>query len=204
MTLGTHINQLARAVAAVSISKSLPDPLGTIAAMKVLAENVAYILSFEDVVLLMERPTRHVFEACGDLHCEDGPALEFAGGVSYHYFHGIRVPSDYINWSGTAHDIVAESDWTRRAIRIDRYGLDGFLKDMCYQTHKDDTGVLWKIKSLQDLDWAVLECWNGTVEPSGERRRFVLQVPGAMETAKQAVAWTYGLGEHDYKLAVRT
>ena len=42
-------------------------------------------------------------------------------------------------------------------------------------------------------------------EPDGTRKHFFLQVPAHMRTAREAVAWTYGMSEHAYsRLIVRT
>jgi hypothetical protein len=46
---------------------------------------------------------------------------------------------------------------------------------------------------------------NGTPETDGSRRRYVLRVPSRMRTAREAVAWTYGLTPERYgQLDVRT
>ena len=46
---------------------------------------------------------------------------------------------------------------------------------------------------------------NGTAEPDGSFRHYVLQGPPTMRTAREAVAWTYGLSDHEYaRLRLRT
>jgi hypothetical protein len=51
----------------------------------------------------------------------------------------------------------------------------------------------------------VVEVVNATPEPDGTRKHFFLQVPAHMRTAREAVAWTYGMSEHAYsRLIVRT
>lgn len=44
----------------------------------------------------------------------------------------------------------------------------------------------------------MLRVMNSTPEPDGSFRYYVLRVPPNMETAKQAVAWTFGLSEDEY------
>ena len=41
--------------------------------------------------------------------------------------------------------------------------------------------------------WTAVEVVNGTAEADGSRKRYVLRVPSRMRTAREAVAWTYGL-----------
>jgi hypothetical protein len=70
---------------------------------------------------------------------------------------------------------------------------------------EDESGVLWR-KVWHTFDaWAVVEVVNATPEPDGTRKHFFLQVPAHMRTAREAVAWTYGMSEHAYsRLIVRT
>ena len=69
---------------------------------------------------------------------------------------------------------------------------------------KDDTGILWR-RTWQADSWAVVEVINATPEPDGTRKHFFLQVPPHLQTAREAVAWTYGIRPEVYdNLVVRT
>ena len=51
----------------------------------------------------------------------------------------------------------------------------------------------------------MVEVLNSTPEPDGSFKDYWLRVPPTMETARQAVAWTFGLADaSDYELAVQT
>jgi len=50
----------------------------------------------------------------------------------------------------------------------------------------------------------MVEVRNSTPEPDGSRRTYFLRVPPTMRTAREAVAWTFGLGAVDYRPAVET
>ena len=53
--------------------------------------------------------------------------------------------------------------------------------------------------------WAAVEVVNGTPESDGMRKHYFLQVPPEIHSARAAVAWTYGLNEHEYRgLILRT
>ena len=53
--------------------------------------------------------------------------------------------------------------------------------------------------------WSAIEVMNGTAEADGSRKRYFLRVPSAMRTAREAVAWTYGLTADQYTgLELRT
>jgi hypothetical protein len=73
----------------------------------------------------------------------------------------------------------------------------------------DETGVLWR-KSWRFCgvtvgSWCAVEVVNGTPEPDGSRQHYFLRVPSSMRTAREAVAWTYGISEQEYaQLKLRT
>jgi hypothetical protein len=70
---------------------------------------------------------------------------------------------------------------------------------------EDETGILWRKMWLASDVWAAVEVINATPEPDGTHRHFFLQVPANMRTAREAVAWTYGLKAKAYaRLVVRT
>lgn len=46
---------------------------------------------------------------------------------------------------------------------------------------------------------STVEVENATLEPDGSRRRYMLIVPTELRTARAAVAWTFGLTEHEYE-----
>ena len=51
---------------------------------------------------------------------------------------------------------------------------------------------------------AAVEVVNGTAEPDGTRKHYFLQVPPTVRSAREAVAWTYGLTEQRYRPKLRT
>jgi hypothetical protein len=70
---------------------------------------------------------------------------------------------------------------------------------------EDETGILWRRSWLASDAWAAVEVINATPEPDGTRKHFFLQVPPNMRSARDAVAWTYGLRPDVYaRLVVRT
>jgi hypothetical protein len=68
---------------------------------------------------------------------------------------------------------------------------------------EDETGILWRKAWLASDAWAAVEVINATPEPDCTRKHFFLEVPANMRTAREAVAWTYGLSANAH-LVVRT
>jgi Domain of unknown function (DUF6745) len=53
--------------------------------------------------------------------------------------------------------------------------------------------------------WKAVEVVDGTPESSGTCRHYVIPVPANLRTAREAVAWTYGLSGAEYAgLELRT
>ena len=95
---------------------------------------------------------------------------------------------------------------------VNVFGVDFYKSCMriaesrAHLTSEDECGRLF-IKQLRGpkLLWSAVEVVNGTPEPDGTYRRYYLQVPARLRwTAREAVAWTYGLSADEYKVTVRT
>lgn len=71
--------------------------------------------------------------------------------------------------------------------------------------HTDQYGVLFRVwvPNLSKHFYYV-KVINGTVENNGTRREYYKEVPPDMDTAKEAVAWTYGMHPDNYEVAIRT
>jgi hypothetical protein len=95
-------------------------------------------------------------------------------------------------------------DLVRRAI-IDRIGPERFIAiSRAEAVSKDETGTLWRKRILGGDIWSVVQVVNGTPEPDGSYKRYYLRVPPEMQSAREAVAWTYGMRESEYQPRMRT
>jgi hypothetical protein len=74
---------------------------------------------------------------------------------------------------------------------------------------EDESGILWRkfwgYRGVTVGSWTAVEVTDGTSGPDGARKRYFLRVPSRMRTAREAVAWTYGLADDQYaQLELRT
>jgi hypothetical protein len=70
---------------------------------------------------------------------------------------------------------------------------------------QDDFGKLWTLRPGPDGEAVrVVEVVNATPEPDGSYRRYFLQVPPSVRTAREAIAWTFGLTKKVYVPAVES
>jgi Domain of unknown function (DUF6745) len=173
-----------------------------------LARSLGWMQLHEHTCWLAERPNLLRGDARDRLHSAKGPALQYPDGWSVWTWKGVEVPQWIIEQpeSVTLAAIDGEPDVQVRRCMIEivtpqRYvALGGAVR-----VAEDDAGILWRKVWWASDAWAAVEVVNATPEPDGTRRHFFPQVPANMRTAREAVAWTYGLRENAYAgLVVRT
>lgn len=171
-----------------------------------------WIVPHERVCWISERPDRLRVDAKGRLHCADGPALRYRDGWSAYAWKGVAVPDWMIGHPEriTRTTIADTFDPVLRNCMIEIMTPERFVKSGApSRVAEDECGVLWRklwgYRGVTVGSWTAVEVVNGTVEPDGSRRRYFLRVPSRMRTAREAVAWTYGMSAQEYvRLDVRT
>jgi len=156
-----------------------------------VAQTLGWLQPHQRTCWLSERPDLLRGDTRDRLHEAGGPALRYPDGWSVWAWKGVEIPRWMIDRPDriTLAAIDAESNVELRRCLIEimtpaRYVALGGPERVA----EDETGVI-----------------NATAEPDGTRRHFFLQVPAHMRTAREAVAWTYGLGTKAYgNLVVRT
>lgn len=186
-----------------------------------LARSAGWWWPGEGLCVMAERPLAvHTEPLAGShhgelrLHRADGPAIVFADGFGANVLHGTPVPGWVL--SGPTVDLIrAEPNIEVRRSAIERLGWDAYIRDagMTLVANCPDPGnpgaYLCLYDDVPDKGWGapgrVLVVTNGTPEPDGHRRRYGINVPGALDNPIDAAAWTYGLtGELYATLARRT
>ncbi|MCP3470497.1 hypothetical protein NLM33_09200 [Bradyrhizobium sp. CCGUVB1N3] len=169
--------------------------------LMLLATSVGWLQPHERTCWLVERPNL----LCGDtrdrLHHASGPALRYPDGWSIWAWRGVEVPRWIIEHKDritlAAIDEQIDVQVRRCMIEImtpERYVALGGATCIA----EDETGILWRRNWLAADAWAAVEVVNATPEPDGTRRHFFLQVPANLRTAREAVAWTYGMRVEAY------
>ncbi|MFD0851324.1 DUF6745 domain-containing protein, partial [Actinomadura adrarensis] len=96
--------------------------------------------------------------------------------------------------------IDAEANAEQRRVMLEIYGYDRYLADTgAKPVHRDETGTLWTIRVPGDEPIVMVEVLNSTPEPDGTYRTYYLRVPPRTRTAREGVAWTFGLDESEYR-----
>jgi len=114
---------------------------------------------------------------------------------------------------GQRRRIARESNVEVRRVMMERYGLERYLRAVD-ATKLDEVheppfpglldARLWRADMAGDEPLCVVELVNSTPEPDGSARSYMLRVPPDVQTAHQAVAWTFGMAEREYAPAVES
>ncbi|MBV9461000.1 MAG: hypothetical protein JO141_26315 [Bradyrhizobium sp.] len=173
-----------------------------------LAGNAGWMQPHAQTCWLCERPELLCVDVNDRLHHPTGPALRFRDGFSVFAWRGVELPRALIEHPDriTLAAIDGETNVQIRRCMIEimtprRYVAEGGAKRIA----EDETGILWRRTWLAHDAWAAVEVINATPEPDGSRKHYFLQVPPNLQTAREAVAWTYGMPPEVYdQLVMRT
>jgi hypothetical protein len=173
-----------------------------------LAANAGWVQPHANTCFISERPELMHGDANDRLHDSQGPALRLRDGWSAYVWRGVQVPS----WMIERPDSITPSAIDRQDnVQVRRCMIEIMTPERyvasgaALRVAEDATGILWRRIWLPADASAVVEVINATPEPDGTRKHFFLQVPPHLRTAREAVAWTYGLRPDVYdKLVVRT
>jgi hypothetical protein len=164
-----------------------------------------------DVLLCVRKPDVFKIDDNGDLHAEGGPALSWTNNLSYFFWHGRRTAADAVTLPATINNLVR--------LGVEDASIMGERLDWEEATRQSgptiididpEFGYLYEISLPQIGRRRIVEVINGTKDKNGRDKKYYLRVPfedargNPIETARAAVAWTYGMRVEEYSPRVRT
>ena len=178
-------------------------------AWKKISKSCHWFYPFREFCIIVDKPYRLYRDAEGRLHNDSGMAIEYTDGWGICAIHGVRVPDWIIlhHEQITVEKITAEENAEVRRIMMGKYGIDRYIADAgAKELHRDECGTLYRlgIDDEDDDPITVVKVINSTPESDGTYKPYFLVVPPTMETARQAVAWTFGMDEKDYAPVVES
>ena len=179
-----------------------------------LARSAGPWWALHGLAIVSERPLVLRRDDRGRPHRADGPAIAWADGLETHAWHGVAVEPWIVTDPGriTVEAIDAESNVEVRRVLVERFGEERLVREGgATLVDEDATGRLWR-RPLKRVSWrapdnepvVMVEVVNSTPEPDGSRKTYFLRVPPTVKTAREAVAWTFGLGAVEYRPAMET
>lgn len=168
---------------------------------------------FADTVIFSERANISVDNRMF-FHNANLRAIEYPDKCGYYFIRGVELPPFVIEDPAkiTLAEIARQNNVEIRRIMIERMGWDRFLNESkAKPIHSDDFGTLYRIEvepidrwSMRDEPVCLVKVVNSTPEPDGSFKNYILRVNPDCQTARGAVAWTFGMGEDDYRPEFQT
>uniref|UniRef100_A0A6M3KMJ5 DUF6745 domain-containing protein n=1 Tax=viral metagenome TaxID=1070528 RepID=A0A6M3KMJ5_9ZZZZ len=170
-----------------------------------------WVVSTKDIVLIVKPPIYAHADKDGQLHCGDGPAVEYEDGYQVWAWRGWVLKKDYILKPSTLpYDMHKDPNfdglyWIEDHKRF--YDLAELVGYPYFFKHARDKKVLDEDydrkkchRQLVHIDW---RNWSEghlhlIVLGDGKDRAY-LKVPEDLETCAQAVAWSFGKAVREYQ-----
>jgi hypothetical protein len=148
---------------------------------------------YDEECIMTERPTVANRDNRNQLHCDDGPALQYLDGTALYAIHNVRVPEKVVMHPETItlEDIDTEENAEVRRIMIDKYGPGRYLADTKAKViHMDVRAGSPRalLRDKNDQQWLY-----GSDTSTG--RMYTMPVPNDVKTCKEAHEAICGFNE---------
>jgi len=152
--------------------------------------------------IVSDRPEMLLVDEQNRPHCTTGPFCRWRDGSALYAVHGVRVPWTVVEHrdSLTVEQIDKEQNAEIRRVMLELYGEARYLHDSgALPIHSDKFGVLFRKEIPGDEPLVMVRVVDSTPEATGEPKVYYLRVPPTIETAHEAVAWTFNVKAKNYK-----
>lgn len=158
----------------------------------------------QDTALLVRRPTTLARDSQGRLHHSSGKCIEYSDGWGFYAWHGVRVPERAIlaPETLTREDFLKEQNVEVRRVIQERMGARFVLELGGQVIDTGPRGTLYEVRLPEDDPERVARYVQ--VQDASSLRAYFLRVPPTIQTAAEAVAWSFGLASEDYHPAQET
>jgi len=172
-----------------------------------LFEECGWILPFEKICVVCDRPLHLRFDAEDRLHAEGEPAIAFADGYSLYFHHGVKLPENY----GKVHPDLWEAQWLLfeenaelRRLLIQRIGYARICQELAV-TELDS----WQEYTLLSIEFNDDFDREGNANPvyllkmtcPSTGHIHALRVPPALESAREAIRWVnWGIAPEEFSV----
>ena len=175
----------------------LPATKGVLA----LSREASWWWVFDKVAIVTYRPLMLLLDSEDRLHNNSGPAIEYNDSWCIYARVGKFIPERVVHFAHRKNllEIEREQNIEVRRHLIEIYGVEQYLKDAeAVKIDEDSCGVLYRKDFLLDEPLKMVKVLNSSPEPDGTYKYYYLRVPPDMMTAREAVAWTFGMTADEY------
>lgn len=168
-----------------------------------LAASAGWWWTYRDFAVLSARPQEVHYTDGLRIHNTSGPAITYPDGWSINAVFGQLLSDRFFTDGPTLEEVVGQGNLEIRRVLIDLYGHERFIADAGGElVAEDSAGELWILgdpSSNPGRSMTVVRVVDATPAADGTHRVYWIHVPPGMRTARRAVAWTFGLEEHQYQ-----
>jgi len=173
------------------------------------AQSAGWLFPYENAAFVVDKPKTIRVDERGNLHSEDGPAMEFAGATRIYAWHGIELSEDLFTGIATGKILprqiekIDNTEIRRAAIGLFGEGryLDMMGAEVVDEVALDDTSEPLGVRGARLLRMNV-----GALEPvlvirminTSNGEVYYETVPPNMTTCKQAIAWHHWDAPENY------
>jgi len=162
--------------------------------LKELSKYSGWVSVYEDVVIFQDRPEYIKMDERNLLHSETGPSIHYRDGLSVYSWHGIRIPSDWIENKLSSLTPAIAITWPnieQRRAACEILGWARILRELNSVVIDNDYDP--QIGTLLEVDIPDIGKEKFLKVLCGTGREFAIPVPPEMKTALEANAWTFNI-----------
>lgn len=154
-------------------------------------KHICWYYTTDNIVYASDRPTKIKTDDDGNLHCEDGKAIEFADGFGVSAWHGQTIPNEWVTGKlPTPSEALNWSNMDQRSVACELIGWAN-LREYCNSKIIDtDSDPMWGELVEMDLPDSPGERFLFVV--CGTGRSFALLVPKETQTVDEAQSVLHG------------
>ena len=170
-------------------------------AFQLLVKNCGWLLGFEKICIVCDRPTKLSLDNENRLHAEGEPAIQFADGYTLYSYHGVTLPEKY----GKLHPNQWQSKWLLEETNAElrRVLIQGIgYSRICHELQAIELDswqeyTLLKIDSVIDIETIYL--LKMTCPSTGYIHG--LRVPPNINSARDAIRWVnWGIDPEEFSV----
>lgn len=194
-----HLDAMEDAPRACTVMRA--GATGTALTFAEIAYHLDRLYPFRSIAVAVKPADKIELDVEDRPHCDHGPALSWPDGTAVYAWHGQPVDPSLIEDSVplTRTRIALEPEPDRRAILIERYGLGRYmLESGAEEYQRDRCGAIYRLQQRFDEPIVAVRVLNSTPEADGSFHEYWLRCPPSMFSAREAVAWTFGLNPEEY------
>jgi hypothetical protein len=156
----------------------------------------------QDGAYIVHRPKLLARDEADRLHSETGKCVEYRDGWGFYAWHGVSVPEKVILSPEqlTREDFLNEPNLEVRRVIWERMG-NRLVSELGVVIESGPRGVLYEVDLPSDPERRARYV---QVQDASTDRQYLLRVPPTIQTAAEAVAWSFQLAVEEYDPAQET